>query len=469
MGGESFHKKKILLLCGGMLLVCAAIVLVLIFASGTESSGIGAVGEVERITVSYGKNPASEMNFCWYTTQAHKGTFIQYLPKTSDAVPDFQEEGVSTKEGYIEQVAELYPAAGQESAPYPELQERTVVRHRLYLSNLESGTAYWYRIGDRQTNTWSRPAVFRTAAAAGSAEPFSFLLATDSQGFVYSHFELWSDCISRAGQRHADAAFLLHLGDFVEDGMNALQWQSLLNLPNQLLRGLPVMPVAGNKDTRHVFDYFTLGSPADTEPLTAGWYSFDYADTHFTILYTGDDRSDLSKKQLKWLKQDLADSDARWKIVVMHKAPYSNANHADDKEIVALRKQLLPVFDAYGVDVVLQGHDHYYFRSAPVWDGAAGTYTETKEQFAGDAGIGEMTVLRDVRGTVYFINGSAGVKQYAKTFRDMPEICAAEALRLSDPTYSYCTVTEERFTVYTYTVDRNNGSISLVEAWCIEK
>ncbi|MGI6529088.1 MAG: hypothetical protein ACOX3J_05235 [Clostridia bacterium] len=28
-------------------------------------------------------------------------------------------------------------------------------------------------------------------------------------------------------------------------------------------------------------------------------------------------------------------------VVLTHKAPYTNANHADDKEIVALREELL--------------------------------------------------------------------------------------------------------------------------------
>ena len=78
------------------------------------------------------------------------------------------------------------------------------------------------------------------------------------------------------------------------------------------------------------------------------------------VLNTNDLNSDntLGAKQLEWLKADAAASDKPWKIVSLHKAIYSNGSHYDDKDVVALRKQLSVLMPELDIDIVLQGHDH---------------------------------------------------------------------------------------------------------------
>ena len=50
----------------------------------------------------------------------------------------------------------------------------------------------------------------------------------------------------------------------------------------------------------------------------------------------------------------------RWTVVFQHQGMYSMAHK---RNYVKMREMLLPLYDKYGVDLVLQGHDHLYARS----------------------------------------------------------------------------------------------------------
>jgi hypothetical protein len=73
-------------------------------------------------------------------------------------------------------------------------------------------------------------------------------------------------------------------------------------------------------------------------------------------------------EQRRWLERELARArqsvDIDWIVVCMHQVAMSSArfNGAD----LGIREQWLPLFDAYGVDLVLAGHDHHYERTFPV-------------------------------------------------------------------------------------------------------
>ena len=72
--------------------------------------------------------------------------------------------------------------------------------------------------------------------------------------------------------------------------------------------------------------------------------------------------------QRAWLEAELAAAAAApgidWIVVVMHQVAMSSArlNGAD----LGIRREFLPLFDAYGVDLVLAGHEHHVERTYPV-------------------------------------------------------------------------------------------------------
>jgi 3',5'-cyclic AMP phosphodiesterase CpdA len=88
------------------------------------------------------------------------------------------------------------------------------------------------------------------------------------------------------------------------------------------------------------------------------------------------------RKQTLWLEKALADNPGPWTVAIHHHPVYSAAGDRDND---ALRQAWKPLYDRFGVDLVLQGHDHAYARgrSRPAmeepsagtshWDGETGT------------------------------------------------------------------------------------------------
>jgi 3',5'-cyclic AMP phosphodiesterase CpdA len=81
--------------------------------------------------------------------------------------------------------------------------------------------------------------------------------------------------------------------------------------------------------------------------------------------------------QRAWLERTLASATEPWRIVMLHHPPYSAGYQGSDEDV---RRAFVPLFERYGVQLVLAGHDHDYQRSVPingvtyvVTGGAAGT------------------------------------------------------------------------------------------------
>jgi hypothetical protein len=116
-------------------------------------------------------------------------------------------------------------------------------------------------------------------------------------------------------------------------------------------------PALGNHDwytpgAQPYLDYFTL-------PGNERYYPVRRGPIEFFILDTEKNESDgysADSVQAQWLQQQLAASDAPWRIVVLHYPPYSSsARHGSDRLVQW-------PFAAWGVDAVIAGHDHLYER-----------------------------------------------------------------------------------------------------------
>ncbi len=89
--------------------------------------------------------------------------------------------------------------------------------------------------------------------------------------------------------------------------------------------------------------------------------------------------------QRAWLDRTLAAATERWRIVVVHHPPYSAGYQGSNQ---AVRDAFVSLFERYGVQLVLSGHDHDYQRSVPingvtyvVTGGAAGTRRTGEDDF----------------------------------------------------------------------------------------
>jgi hypothetical protein len=99
-------------------------------------------------------------------------------------------------------------------------------------------------------------------------------------------------------------------------------------------------------------------------------YSFNFNNVHFLSMATEISYSSGSSQNV-FVKNDLAAAAANpnidWIIVYFHKPMYSSPNSCSscDGES-SLRDIYHPIFDQYGVDIVLEGHAHDYQRSFPI-------------------------------------------------------------------------------------------------------
>lgn len=90
----------------------------------------------------------------------------------------------------------------------------------------------------------------------------------------------------------------------------------------------------------------------DTNPLIPEFYK--------NSEYGPNVRTQDSAKQKKWLAKVLSDRspNIKWKIVVGHHPMYSGGSRTETYDTKAIRNSLQPLFDKYGVDVYLAGHEH---------------------------------------------------------------------------------------------------------------
>lgn len=121
----------------------------------------------------------------------------------------------------------------------------------------------------------------------------------------------------------------------------------------------PVHPALGNHDhyNRDLSPYFKRFSHLDGK----AYYSWKDGAAEFFALDT-EQFLNGSSAQGKWLDSALGSSTAPWKIVYMHRPPYSSAGVESGVQ-TGLRESLGPVLAKHGVKLVISGHEHSYERS----------------------------------------------------------------------------------------------------------
>lgn len=67
--------------------------------------------------------------------------------------------------------------------------------------------------------------------------------------------------------------------------------------------------------------------------------------------------------QLMWLEQELSRSNAPWKVVFGHHQIYSSGRYGINQNLI---KTLTPIFQKYGVQLYINGHDHNYERTRSI-------------------------------------------------------------------------------------------------------
>jgi predicted MPP superfamily phosphohydrolase len=237
-------------------------------------------------------------------------------------------------------------------------------------------TVYCYQV-ENDSQALTERAGFKTAPSADSTEPVRFLAFGDSGGGGSDQYQLQEQMLT------VPYDLILHTGDIAyEEGTLAQYQANVFDVYAELFRSIPFYPASGNHDYKTLSaepfrDVFNL--PGDSGEK---WYSYNWGPAHFAALDTEADY----KTQAAWLDHDLEANPSPWKIVYMHRPPYSSGSHGSD---TGLRNALAPILKKHNVQLVLAGHDHDYERMVPqngttyvvTGGGGRGTYDVSKSGF----------------------------------------------------------------------------------------
>lgn len=238
--------------------------------------------------------------------------------------------------------------------------------HEVELSGLQPGTKYYYRlVSQGQPIT---PRYTLETAPSAQVGTFKFLVVGDSG--MNNQAQL--DVAAQMGTE--DASFFIHTGDVIYPaggiGAAVQEYNYRYFRPYQgFLNRIPSFPVVGNHDLYGLFgqpfrDAFTLPSNGTGGNLEELYYSFEWGDAKFIAIESNTlFQYSATGTHMSWLSRELRQNTKKWVVVYLHAPLYSAGSHGDN---VALQNNLGPLFENYGVDLVIAGHDHNYERTKPI-------------------------------------------------------------------------------------------------------
>lgn len=235
------------------------------------------------------------------------------------------------------------------------------------LTGLKAGTSYYYKVVcDDPAGVELVSPLMSFQTDPGPGAPFVFATIGDTQ----RNPRITGQVATRALENRP--AFVVHVGDVVDNGADKAEWVNELFRPCQELFGrIPVLPCIGNHERNHKFyyQYFSLPEPEYH-------YSFRYGNAEFFSIDSNKPLGPGSPQHL-WLDKALAGSNAKWKICFHHHPAYSSDSddYGDTFNGKQSRfgdpnpRQLLTLYERHGVDLVLNGHVHLYERTHPIRGG----------------------------------------------------------------------------------------------------
>lgn len=123
-----------------------------------------------------------------------------------------------------------------------------------------------------------------------------------------------------------------------------------------LQQGVKFQAVLGNHDIRTANGELQLKYAGFN--MKDRYYTFSRDHIQFFALDTNTNAD--WEKQLKWLEQELSASHAAWKVVFGHHPVYASGVYGSNPAFI---KNLTPLFQKYGVQLYINGHEHHYERT----------------------------------------------------------------------------------------------------------
>ncbi|MBU8870358.1 MAG: metallophosphoesterase family protein [Gemmatimonadales bacterium] len=291
--------------------------------------------------------------------------------------------------------------------------------HAVPLEGLLPDTEYSYQVvsGDRLSSEH----IFRTLPERrpdGTSAPFPFIAYGDNRSKPDRHEEVIDSILKGPAP-----SLVVSTGDLVYSGSDRKRWfREFLDPAEALFARVPIMLSLGNHDldldapkprplAPFWLENFAFPGHLD-DPGYGRWFSLDAGGVHFLIL---DSTSEKNEDQMRWLREDLSSAESRgadFRIAVFHHPPYAAGGHDSS---LSLRRIWEPLFVEHGVDLVFNGHNHYYQRSWPVVGGEV--QARAMHQEGSD-------IIQAGQAPVYVVTGGGGAPLYDPKEKDFVAVSA---------------------------------------------
>lgn len=250
---------------------------------------------------------------------------------------------------------------GEEKGVYTRsfTEDKAYKKHHVVIDGLDSNTRYFYRV--KNGNEIILEDGSFVTAKPDNMDQLSFLILGDSG----VNTEIQRQVNEQMKSSHnADAVdFLIHVGD-VHQGDGSTYDNIYFDIYTELLQKMNFFLSIGNHDTytdnaAPYLDDFYL--PSNNSEQSERYYSYRWANAYFIVLDSNIDMRPGSK-QYEFLLEKLNDErqqTADWTFLYFHHPPYCEFWPAWDGDPV-VRQHLMPIFEEYEVDMVLNGHTHAY-------------------------------------------------------------------------------------------------------------
>lgn len=235
-------------------------------------------------------------------------------------------------------------------------------------NNITPSATIYYQVKDSKTATWGGQQRYHTTPAIPSdtaSTDFTFAATGDSR-------DGGSEFTKVANSMYAkNPDFVLFAGDLTHHGNTASEWTTWFSSVDSLACNKIMFTCMGNHDAEAPATYLNMFNlPENGDGTDYNFYSYTYGNTLFIVLNFeyGDvapaNPADWSA-QTTWMSHLLSSVDTnkiKWKVVMWHEPYYTVGSSVGDMSYAGW----WPVFDKYGVDLVVNCHDHDYQRFKPI-------------------------------------------------------------------------------------------------------
>lgn len=409
------------------------------------------------ITVSIGKDFNTERAFRWYTSSKIKDYFIYYSQ-------DKEFKNFKKIKSVCEEVPKTFPFINLGLISGYKISK--INKHSACIENLNPGKLY-YKIctEDKTTNS----PVYTLDIKNPNEPTASFIIFADSQGMIKQDYETFLKA-ANTGLSKNKHDFIVHLGDFVDDGNNEEYWKWVLD--SKFWKENVCIPLAGNHESHRnalavregvensVCSHFNVQNLPAQNTSKGIYYSFEYKNATFVVLNTNTSESGIDEIQYQYALDVFKKSKSNWKILFTHKSPYSNGPHCKDPDVKNIGNQIKELAYQGNVDLVFGGHDHVYVRTKILsYEKNAGCEEIIKSK--------EETTFLNPFGTIFVIPGTTGVKNYKQNLK-----ISIPAEKIKNPqgqVYSEVSFSSSDLKFKSYEVNTNTQKVELIDSFSIKK